>query len=175
MNWKSLLAMLVVALFVVGCASQAPAPSAPAPSAPAPAPAPVVAATPGVEFVSAPAQAVVGQSFSVSWKVTGADSVDQTDVVYSTKSHASETVTASTYQSRAPKTAFTGDATKQFETSLIFGDVVTLYARAHAVVGGMDYWSAEQMIAVGAPMKKMSADATMPAGTETDSMEVAAQ
>lgn len=111
-------------------------------------------ASPSVEFVNVPMEVAIGKPIVISWKVNGADMVTQSAVHYSTVSNADVVApTALTYQSTSPKMQFTGDATKGFETSFAMGELVTVYVRAHASIGGMDYWSDEKSVQMVIPTK----------------------
>lgn len=150
MNWKYLLVLAVALL--VGCASSAPAPTT-TPTAPAVPSTPVVT-TPMVDFVSVPDSVEIGKPIMVSWRVSGASSVAATSIKYGLKSQAD--VAAPVYTSMAPKVAFTGDTSQQFDTSFVFGDKVTVYLRAYASIDGTDYWSAEKVVQVVVPSKKVA-------------------
>ncbi len=173
MNWKSLLAMLVVALFVVGCSS-APAPTPAPTTAPTDAPvAPTASAAVAVEFVSVPAEVTLGKPVMVSWKVTGVTTTVHTAVHYDTKSHADVAIadlTTQTYPSASPRAYLSGDTTNAFETSFAFDEMITVYMRAHTIVDGQSYWTEEKSVKMVVPVKATTTTETaMTADTSSDS------
>jgi hypothetical protein len=112
----------------------------------------------GIEFVNVPSEVEVGQKFSLSWKVSGADTTPHTALHYGFKSQAAVTeLTTQTYPSAAPTGYLSGSTTDEFSTSLVFGDVVTMYVRAHAIVNGENVWTDEKVVKVVVPAKKVAA------------------
>lgn len=151
MNWKYLL-VLAVAMLVVGCSSNTSAPTTTTPTAPTTPSVPEVT-TPMVDFVSVPDSVEIGKPIMVSWQVSGTSSVTATAIKYGLKTQPAE---MPAYTSMAPKVAYTGDTSQQFSTSFVFGDKVTVYMRAYAMVDGKEYWSAEKAVQVVVPAKKVA-------------------
>ena len=157
---NSWLFVLVAALVLVaGCS---------APSAPASVPGPAAGETPGadssgsgsmasggVEFISVPSEVLIGKPIEVSWKVSG-DGAVETMVLHGTKSSTAADPSVTAYQSFAPRAKLMGEA-GEYKTSIVYGDPITVYVRAYAMVGGKAVWSDEKTVKIVAKMSATGA------------------
>lgn len=108
--------------------------------------------TPGasVEVLNAPATAVAGQGFVVSWRVNNPTQVNipHTAVHYGQESK-SEPLTLSSYPSlTTPKN---GTIPAEFSANITINKAGVTYFRAHAIIDGNNYWSSEMMVTITAP------------------------
>lgn len=147
-------AIAIVSLLISGCVSE-PA------GTPTPAVTPVmtptatpISATPtpgaSVEVLNAPATAVAGQGFVVSWRVNNPTQVNipHTAVHYGQESK-SEPLTLKSYPSlTTPKN---GTIPAEFSANITINKAGVTYFRAHAIIDGANYWSEEKMITISAP------------------------
>lgn len=131
-------------------------------------PIPTAAPTPGagVEILAAPATAVAGQGFVVSWRVNNPTRVNiqHTAVHYGTVSK-SEPLTLASYPSLT--TPISGMIPAEFNTTIVINKAGVVYFRAHAIIDGANYWSDERMITITAPLNATSA--ATPTATATTS------
>jgi|GEM_PF-6962278 len=160
---NSWLFVLVAAfVLVAGCA----APQAPAPVPQEPAAGETPAETPSddgammesgsVEFVSVPSEVLIGKPIEVTWKVEG-DGAVETVVLHGTRSSSASEPSMAAYQSFAPRAKLSGEA-GEYSTSIIYGDPITVYVRAYAMVGENAVWSDERAVKI---VTKLSSGAMM--------------
>ncbi|MCZ7398072.1 MAG: hypothetical protein O8C62_00060 [Candidatus Methanoperedens sp.] len=120
-------------------------------------PIPTTAPTPeaSVEVLNAPATAVAGQGFVVSWRVNNPIQVTipHTAVHYGPDSK-SEPLTLKSYPSLTP--VQNGTIPADFSANITIGKTGIIYFRAHAIIGGANYWSDERMITITAPLNATS-------------------
>ncbi|MDD5473574.1 MAG: hypothetical protein PHU34_05430 [Candidatus Methanoperedens sp.] len=140
-------AAIVTSLIISGCVT-APPEAIPSPAAtPVQTPAP----TPGisVEVLKAPASAVAGEKFEVSWRVNSPvrKDIPHTAVHYGQESK-SEPLTLKSYPSLT--TPQNGTIPADFSASIAVNVSGTTYFRAHAIIDGVNYWSEEKMITISA-------------------------
>ncbi len=113
--------------------------------------------TPGasVEVLNAPATAVAGQGFVVSWRVNSPTQVNiqHTAIHYGPVSK-SGPLTLASYPSLT--TPISGMIPAEFNTTIVINKAGGIYFRAHAIIGGANYWSDERMITITAPLNATS-------------------
>ncbi len=83
---------LLLSLFIAGCKKKTPPPPPPPPPAPAPAPAPKPAAPSITQFTAEPGSIERGQSSTLRWSVTGADTVSIDNGIGTVQSNGSRRV-----------------------------------------------------------------------------------
>ncbi len=129
---------------------------------PAPTPAP------SVMVLTAPATAVAGQGFVVSWRVNSPTQVTipHTAVHYGPDSK-SEPLTLKSYPALTP--VHNGTIPADFSATITIGKTGVIYYRAHAIIGGANYWSDERTITITAPTNVSSMVTQTPTATATSS------
>ncbi len=165
-----LLIAMVLSLIIPGCVSAPPPQATPTPMAtqtpvPTATPAPTPTPTPyGVEILSVPTTSAAGQSFTVSWMVNGPvqETINNTAVYYGPDTK-SEPLTPSSYPSLT--TPQSGTIPNNFSANITIGKTGIFYFRAHAIINGTNYWSAEKSINVTIP--KVTSAAVTPTVTVT--------
>ena len=146
---------IVLSLIISGCVSQQPPGVTPTPTrtqptaVPTPTATPVVTPSASVEVLNAPATAVAGRSFVISWRVNSPTEVNitHTAVHYGPQSE-SGPLTLQSYPSLT--TPQGGIIPADFSANLTINTTGTTYFRAHAIINGTFYWSPEMTIVVNA-------------------------
>ncbi len=154
---------IVLSLLISGCVSQQPSQVTPTPTralptqVPTPTATPVVTpvitppVTPGTSVVvlTAPATAIAGRSFEITWRVNSPTAVNitHTAVHYGPQSE-SEPLTLQSYPSLT--TPQGGTIPANFSANLTINTTGTTYFRAHAIVNSTFYWSPEMTMFINA-------------------------
>jgi len=148
-------AIAIVSSLISGCVS--PPTGTPTPVVtPVTTPTPTVATTPAptpatsVVVLTAPTTAVAGQGFVVTWRVNSPTQVTipHTAVHYGPDPK-SEPLTLKSYPALTP--VQNGTIPADFSANITIGKTGVIYYRAHAIIGGTNYWSDEKTITVTAP------------------------
>jgi hypothetical protein len=152
-------AIAIVSSLISGCVSApkgTPTPIVTPVMTPTPTPT-TATPTPGasVEVLNAPATAVAGQGFVVSWRVNNPIQVNiqHTAIHYGPVSK-SEPLTLASYPSLT--TPISGMIPAEFNATIVINKAGVVYYRAHAIIGGANYWSDERMITITAPLNATS-------------------
>jgi hypothetical protein len=129
---------------------------------------PVPTPAPSVMVLTAPTTAVAGQGFVVSWRVFNPTQVTipHTAVHYGPDSK-SEPLTLKSYPVLTP--VQNGTIPADFSATITIGKTGVIYYRAHAIIGGANYWSDERTITITAPMNVSSMVTQTPTVTVTTS------
>ncbi len=139
---------VVLALVVSGCVSTPPPAGTPTATPVSTTPA-VTTPAPGtnVEVLNAPANATVGKSFSISWRVNSPleKNITHTAVHYGPESK-SEPLTLQSYPSLT--TPQGGKIPADFSANITTNIPGVIYFRAHAIIDAVNYWSGEKTITV---------------------------
>jgi hypothetical protein len=170
-------AIAIVSSLISGCVSapqgtptpvvtpvMTPTPTATATPMTTPAP------TPGASVVvlTAPATAVAGQGFVVSWRVNNPTQVTipHTAVHYGPDSK-SEPLTLKSYPNLTP--VQNGTIPADFSSNITISQPGIIYYRAHAIIEGANIWSDERTITITAPANVSSMATQAPTATATTS------
>jgi hypothetical protein len=158
---------IVSSLIISGCVT-APPQVTPTPTA---TPVPITPVpTPGfgVEVLKAPATAVAGKSFEVSWRVNspGQKNIPHTAIHYGPDSK-SEPLTLTSYPSLT--TPQSGAIPADFKANITIGKTGIIYFRAHAIIDGTNYWSDEKIITITASANASTTAAQTPTAMATTS------
>ncbi|MFZ3059521.1 MAG: hypothetical protein WA102_07235 [Candidatus Methanoperedens sp.] len=153
-------AIAIVSSLISGCVSPptgTPTPVVTPVMTPTATATPMTTPTPGASVVvlTAPATAVAGQGFVVSWRVNNPAQVNiqHTAIHYGPVSK-SEPLTLASYPSLT--TPIAGMIPAEFNTTIVINKAGVVYFRAHAIIGGANYWSGERMINITAPLNTTS-------------------
>ena len=162
-------ALAIVSSLISGCVSApqgTPTPVVTPVMTPTPTPVPTPA--PSVMVLTAPATAVAGQSFVVSWRVFNPTQVTipHTAVHYGPDSK-SEPLTLKSYPNLTP--VQNGTIPADFSSNITISQPGIIYYRAHAIIEGANVWSDERTIAITAPANVSSMATQAPTATATTS------
>lgn len=147
----------IVSLLISGCVSTptgtptgTPTPVVTPVMTPTATPTPAPTPATSIMVLTAPATAVAGQSFVVSWRVNNPTQINipHTAVHYGPVSK-SEPLTLSSYPSLTKPQG--GIIPADFNANITINNAGIIYFRAHAIINGTNYWGDEQMITITAP------------------------
>ncbi len=109
-----------------------------------------------IELISIPFSVIGGQQFEITWRISSEPRIIMhTAIHYDTSSHREQFTTATTPAAAAYKSLTTDYASTESSIPATFRANLTapaaggnLYFRAHAIIGGSNYWTEEQIVQV---------------------------
>ncbi len=148
-SYYLIVAFMVLSLVFSGCVSTPPPQATPTQTA-TPAPTPVPTESPSVEVLNAPATAVAGQSFEVTWRVNSPvqKNITHTAVHYGPEPKV-EPLTLQSYPNLTTPQGGLIPAT--FKGNITINTPGVIYFRAHAIIDTVNYWTPEMTVTVSAP------------------------